>query len=59
MRKNIGDLTHKPIDYSEIPDLSQVSMAIRAQFIPQHDGHDASRLHDLLTQLRNKAQKAQ
>ncbi|WP_020373804.1 hypothetical protein [Sulfobacillus thermosulfidooxidans] len=59
MKKPVSDFKHQAIDYSDIPDLSQVSMEISAQFIPEHDSHDASRLHDLLTQLRNKAQKAQ
>ncbi|WP_020373538.1 hypothetical protein [Sulfobacillus thermosulfidooxidans] len=56
MKKTVRGLTHLAIDYSEVPDLSQVSMAISARFIPQHDGHDAQRLQDVLAKLRHKAQ---
>lgn len=57
MNKDVLDLTAKTIDYSDIPDLSEVSMDVSARFAPQHDGQDAVRFDAVLAQLRDRAKK--
>lgn len=39
------------IDYSDIPDLSQVALGPMREFIPRFDGHDAKRFEQMLRQL--------